>query len=83
MSTGVASGPTLAGDQALAIAQADAARAYGRVFAAIAATGRRAQGARALDLLIAATACAHGLPLYTRNGDDFKGLEGVITVITI
>ncbi|MFN7151870.1 MAG: PIN domain-containing protein, partial [Microthrixaceae bacterium] len=34
---------------------ADVARAYGRVFAAIAAAGRKPRGARAVDLLIAAT----------------------------
>jgi predicted nucleic acid-binding protein len=62
---------------------AEAARAYGRVFAAISSTGRKARGARAVDLLIAATACAAGLPLYTRNVDDFRGLEGVLEVVTI
>jgi predicted nucleic acid-binding protein len=59
---------------------ADAARAYGRVFSAIAASGRKARGARAVDLLIAATACALDLPLFTRNEDDFRGLEGVVDV---
>ena len=58
----------------------DAARAYGRIFAAVVATGRKARGARAVDLLIAATALAHGLPLYTRNGDDFTGLDGLIDI---
>jgi predicted nucleic acid-binding protein len=62
---------------------AEAARAYGRVFAAISSTGRKARGARAVDLLIAATACAAGLPLYTRNVDDFRGLEGVLEVVAI
>ena len=62
---------------------AEAARAYGRVFAAISSTGRKAQGARAVDLLIAATACAAGLPLYTRNFEDFRGLESVVEVISI
>src|ERR1035437_10299045 len=62
---------------------AEAARAYGRVFAAISSTGRKARGARAVDLLIAATACAAGLPLYTRNVDDFRGLEGVLEVVSI
>ncbi len=62
---------------------AEAARAYGRVFAAISATGRKARGARAVDLLIAATACAVGLPLYTRNFEDFRGLEGIIEVVAI
>jgi hypothetical protein len=59
---------------------ADAARAYGRVFAAIAATGREARGARAVDLMTAATACSRGLPLFPRNPDDFRGLGGVVEV---
>ena len=61
----------------------EAARAYGRVFAAVAAAGRKARGARAVDLLIAATALAAGLPLYTRNGDDFRALEGLVDVIEV
>src|SRR3954463_10080452 len=39
---------------------AEAARAYGRFYAAVMAAGHKARGARALDLLIAATACAAG-----------------------
>lgn len=62
---------------------AEATRAYGRVFAAISSTGHKARGARAVDLLIAATACAAGLPLYTRNFEDFRGLEGVLEVVSI
>jgi predicted nucleic acid-binding protein len=62
---------------------ADAARAYGRVFAAIAASGRKPRGARAVDLLIAATALAEGLPLYTRNPDDFRSLDGLVEVISV
>ncbi len=61
----------------------DAARAYGRVFAAVVATGRKARGARAVDLLIAATALAVGLPLYTRNGDDFLALDGLVEVVVL
>jgi hypothetical protein len=60
-----------------------AARAYGRVFAAITAGGRRARGKRAIDLLIAATALSVGLPLYTRNVDDFSGLEGVVDIVEV
>jgi predicted nucleic acid-binding protein len=62
---------------------ADAARAYGRVFAAITAGGRKARGKRAIDLLIAATALSVGLPLYTRNIDDFSGLEGVVDIVEV
>lgn len=36
------------------------ARAYGRIYAAVTSSGRKARGARALDLLIAATALAAG-----------------------
>lgn len=57
------------------------ARAYGRVFAAVVAAGRRARGARAVDLLIAATALANQLPLYTRNADDFAHLGDLVTVV--
>lgn len=61
----------------------EAARAYGRIYAAVTASGRKARGARAVDLLIAATACAAGLPLYTRNGADFEGLDDLVYVIVV
>jgi predicted nucleic acid-binding protein len=61
----------------------DAARAYGRVFSAVMATGRTARGARAVDLLIAATALAAGLALYTRNGDDFLALDDLVEVVVL
>jgi predicted nucleic acid-binding protein len=59
------------------------ARAYGRVYAAIVASGRKARGRRAVDLLIAATAVSAGLPLYTRNPDDFNGLSDLVQIISI
>jgi predicted nucleic acid-binding protein len=62
---------------------ADCARAYGRVYAAVAASGRKARGARAVDLLIAATACAANLPLYTRNGADFEALEQLVQIVQV
>ena len=62
---------------------AEASRAYGRVYAAVIATGRKARGARAVDLLIAATACSAGLPLYTRNPADFQSLDGLIEVVAV
>lgn len=58
-----------------------AARAYGRVYAAVLTAGRRARGRRAVDLLIAATAIAAELPVYTRNVTDFAGLEGILEVV--
>ncbi len=61
----------------------DASRAYGRMYAAVAAAGRKARGARAVDLLIAATACAHDLPLYTRNPDDFAELHDLIDIVAV
>jgi predicted nucleic acid-binding protein len=62
---------------------ADAARAYGRVFAAVTDAGRKPRGARAVDLLIAAIAVAVGLPLYTRNPDDFQSLDDLLDVIAV
>jgi len=62
---------------------ADAARAYGRIFSAVISTGRKARGARAVDMLIAATALAGGLPLYTRNGDDFVALDELVEVVVL
>ena len=62
---------------------AEVARAYGRVYAAVRASGRQARGRRARDLLIAATALARDLPLYTRNPADFNGLDGLLEVVAI
>ncbi|HEX9721338.1 MAG TPA: type II toxin-antitoxin system VapC family toxin [Ramlibacter sp.] len=59
------------------------ARAYGRVYAAVAAAGRNARGRRAVNLFIAATAVAAGLPLYTRNPDDFAGLSDLLEIVSV
>jgi predicted nucleic acid-binding protein len=61
---------------------ADAARAYGRVTAAVIGAGRKPRR-RAVDLMIAATAITAELPLYTTNPDDFAGLEHLVTVIQV
>jgi len=52
---------------------AAAARAFGRVAAALRSSGRK-PAARAFDALIAATAIANALPLYTCNPNDFTGI---------
>lgn len=62
---------------------ADAARAYGQIYAAVRSAGRKARGRRFADLLIAATALAAGLPLYTRNPDDFAGLRSLVEVVHV
>ena len=60
----------------------DCARAYGRVYAAVLAAGRQPRR-RAVDLLIAATALAAGMPLYTRTAHEFQGLEEILTVVSV
>ena len=60
----------------------DAARAYGRIFAAVRGAGRQPRR-RAADLLIVATALAGSLPLITRNGDDFAGLEALLQIVEV
>ena len=62
---------------------ASTARAYGRIYAAVLSAGRKARGRRAIDLLIAATALAAELPLYTRNPSDFAGLERVLEIVPV
>jgi hypothetical protein len=61
---------------------AEAARAYGRVFTAIKAAGRTHRS-RLADLRIAATALANALPLYTRNSSELEPLEKIVGVIAI
>lgn len=55
---------------------AQAARAFGRVAASLRRAGRKAS-ARAYDAMIAATALANNLPIYTCNPDDFAGIDGL------
>lgn len=56
---------------------AAAARAYGHVFSATLAAGRKPRGTRVVDLMIAATALANQRPLFTRNPDDFDHLRAI------
>jgi predicted nucleic acid-binding protein len=55
---------------------AAAARAFGRVAASLRRGGRKAT-ARSYDAMIAATALAHDLPLYTSNPSDFREIDGL------
>jgi len=61
---------------------ADSARMYGRVFAAARAAGQSSR-ARLADLLIASTAAANELPLYTRNPSDFTALKRILKVVKV
>jgi predicted nucleic acid-binding protein len=61
---------------------AEAARIYGRVCAAVIGAGRKPRR-RIADLMIAATAIAAGLPLFTTNPDDFRGLDDVLKVVAV
>jgi predicted nucleic acid-binding protein len=61
---------------------ATAARSYGLIVSAVVTSGRTPRS-RFADLLIAATAHANQVDLYTRNGDDFAGLEQLVNVVAI
>jgi predicted nucleic acid-binding protein len=61
---------------------ADVARSYGRLAAAVARTGRTPRP-RVADLLIAATAHAHDARLYTRNVADLRGLEKLLDIAKV
>lgn len=58
------------------------AESYGRLAARVVEVGRQPRG-RWLDLMIAATAHAHGARLYTRSPDDFRGLEDLVEVVSL
>lgn len=66
-------GPGLAFDDA-------AAQMYETVCGLVLDHGRDVRG-RVVDLMIAATAAAHGAAIITRNADDFVGLGSLIEVI--
>jgi predicted nucleic acid-binding protein len=61
---------------------ADAARAFGQICALVLATGRKTRG-RISDLMIASVAAANRLPLYTTNPGDFRGLDELLTVVSV
>jgi predicted nucleic acid-binding protein len=61
---------------------AEAARIFGRVTAAVVAAGRKPRR-RIADLMIAATAIAERLPLYTTNPEDFTGMDALIRTVPV
>jgi predicted nucleic acid-binding protein len=58
------------------------AASYGAIAAAVVGAGRRPRS-RVMDLLIAATAHAHDARLYTRNADDFIGIESLLDIVAV
>jgi predicted nucleic acid-binding protein len=61
---------------------AEAARQYGAIVAGVVAAHRKPRR-READLMIAATAAARRLPLYTTNPDDFLGAESTVNVVAV
>ncbi|WP_308250786.1 type II toxin-antitoxin system VapC family toxin [Nonomuraea rhizosphaerae] len=61
---------------------ADAAARYGTLVA-LTIHAKRDPRPRRMDLMIAAVASSRGLPLYTRNTDDFVGLESLVSVVPV
>jgi predicted nucleic acid-binding protein len=62
---------------------AEAARIYGRVTAAVVVAAGREPRRRIADLMIAATAISEDLPLYTTNPSDYAGLEKLVRVVPV
>ena len=58
---------------------AEAARAFGLISAAVLATGRGTRR-RIADLMIASIAHTNDLPVYTTNSVDFDGLDHLVAV---
>lgn len=60
----------------------EAARRFGTLVA-LTLKANRDPRPRRTDLMVTATAAAQALPLFTRNADDFKGLESGVTVVAV
>lgn len=61
---------------------AEAAARYGTLVA-LTLSAHRDPRPRRMDLMVAAVASSRGLPLYTRNAQDFRGLDDVLDVIEV
>lgn len=61
---------------------AEAARVFGLVSAAVIAAGRKPRR-RVADLMIASIAITNGLPLFTTNPGDFAGLDDLLEVVPV
>lgn len=61
---------------------AEAARIFGRVAAAVVAAGPKPRS-RIADMMIATTAIAEGVPLFTTNPNDFTGIDAIMQVIPV
>jgi predicted nucleic acid-binding protein len=61
---------------------AEAGRVYGRVTAAVVGAGRKPRR-RIAGLMIAATAIAEELPLFTTNPGDYTGQEKLIRIVPV
>jgi predicted nucleic acid-binding protein len=59
------------------------ARVFGRLYGEVKSDGRKVRGSKSLDLMIAATALHHRMPLYTRNPSDFAPVQHLIEVHSI
>ncbi len=60
----------------------DVATSYGRLAAAVVASGRQPRS-RVMGLLVAATAHAHSARLYTRNAEDLTGIEHLVEIVPV
>lgn len=61
---------------------AEAARIFGRVTAAVITAGRLPRR-RTAGLMIASVAIAEDLPLFTTNPADFAGIEPLLTIVPV
>jgi len=61
---------------------AASARRYGQLIALVVAAGQSPRPRR-LDLMIAATALVHDLPLYTRNARELSAIQAAMTIIAV